>query len=193
MALPRYPEEKRAFIKMIEYARAHFDMIVQSVPDDSVPGQDQRDDGAINEALALISFWESHLLDVVKRARAGLNPLPLGYPGEPYEAAVQRHNSEASRQARTRSPDDIRTQYYNGFMDLIFELEKLTEDDLFSPHTRGRYFGRPLAAVIADYTIYLYHAQGIAIDAWLNQKTATIVRIDDARHRRTRRRPPSGS
>jgi hypothetical protein len=161
------PTERAALMDMIRAERARLEETIGAMTERQLTSPQLDGGWSPKDALAHLAYWETSMLDRVRRAAAGERIERSTMSDEERVHEIDTSNAQAYQEWRDRPLDDVRAVFAASYRDVIATLEGLSDQQIFGADGISKQLGYNVVELIAGDTYEHYQEHGDAIRAML--------------------------
>ncbi|HZS76191.1 MAG TPA: DinB family protein [Ktedonobacteraceae bacterium] len=156
---------KTALLHKMDSKKAELENLVTSLNEAQLNTPGVNDNWSVKDNLAHITSWQHYLLQVLQGALRNQEPVTDVPPGE----SEDEENEQLYQQNKSRSFDEILTDFRATHGQIVEAVQSLSEEDLFDPRRFLWRQGRSLESVIEGNTYGHYDEHLQIMRRWLEQ------------------------
>src|SRR5579884_949950 len=156
---------KTALLHKMDSKKAELENLVTSLNEAQLNTPGVNDNWSVKDNLAHITSWQHYLLQVLQGALRNQEPVTDVPPGE----SEDEENEHLYQQNKSRSFDEILTDFLTTHGQIVEAVQSLSEDDIFNPQRFSWQEGRALEDIIEGNTYGHYDEHMQIIQCWLEQ------------------------
>lgn len=156
---------KTGLLNQMDSKKAELENLVTSLNEAQLTTPGVNGNWSVKDNLAHITSWQHYLLQVLQGAQRNQEPVTDIPPGE----SEDKENELLYHQNKSRSFDEILTDFRATHKQIVEAVQSLSEDDIFDPQRFSWRQGRSLQSVIEGNTYGHYDEHLQIIQHWLEQ------------------------